>query len=160
MLKKILKFFLPHKRKARVYPYIVFKPRFDTTTEVFSRTYFKNREKMLGNNPSPRVNITANIGLLTRITNWFIRDILIVGYKTWKRCSPYVKSMTGKPRLVQLLEMYLFAFTRPAMPETYYVFELYNRSYRRWFHFIHRYEMKNVNYKIAQKNFTRTWGKI
>lgn len=84
-----------------------------------------------------------------RWSAWYLEDVLAASVRLVAANGAYVRTLTGKSKLRQGLEMLALASWLPSMPEQYYRFEWYLPEFRsRARQFLHRHEVKNVLYRM------------
>lgn len=143
-----------NKRFSWVYPVNIFPISKKNVSGRLHRYYFSNRERYLSrvlNNVSEGVRRNRYLqykNILSRFKCWFFEDVFSQAIYCVNCSWEFVERDTGKGKYRQLLEILWCSISTPAMPEEYYKFEFYRKSFwsmRR--DFLFRYEMKNVLYK-------------
>ena len=137
-------------RRSRVMPVYLRRPKKTASaSEYIHAVYLSNRDVWLSKNALGRKANYYKPYKKFRWWAWFVQDILAqsilqVGV-SWRE----VQETTGKGRVRQAYEVLKLSLLTPAKPENYYMFEWFEaEKASKAKEYLHRYELKNVIYKM------------
>ncbi len=142
------------KSRARVIPVRVWP--YGKTAEpskIIHSSYFKHRKKLLArfmsdsNRSSAHRQYSSYKGV-SKFYAWFVEDVFYGAIKAVTTNGDYVQKEVGKSKRRQFLEIMWYSVMAPSLPENYYKFKWYGSEGRRFRDYVHRYETKNVVYKL------------